>query len=37
MGALNANMNVCTVVSLKMLSINGIDNKFSLKSKSSDK
>ena len=32
-GALNANINVCIVVSLKMLSINEIDNKFPLKSK----
>ena len=30
-GALNANISVCTVVSLKMLNINEIDNKFLLK------
>ena len=32
-GALNANIKVCSVVSLKMLSINEIDNKLYLKSK----
>ena len=36
-GALNANINVYTVFSLKMLSINEIDNKFDSEHKAGDK
>ena len=36
-GALNARINVCTIVSLKMLSIIEIDNKFVLNQSKNDK